>query len=288
MMRRVIELRDDVAVPDGFPGAVEDGRQVFTIVESTPGFAPRPVGAVVARVDRAAVRVSRVWTTSDAGPLEDDLVVALRQHFVAGGATVVNVDVAAAQVALTRAVQGATVLGVFMTKPVASPPPALPPGFGGRPMTDDEFTAWSTAQIAHYVQDLLDRSGGDHELAERDARASYADLLPAGSGTADTALLVLTHDGDPVGFLWLRHHWSTGEPGAARDLSFVFDVEIDAAYRGRGFGRAAMALGEQLALGAGDAQYGLHVFGFNDVALGLYESYGFVARSRSFDLASLG
>ncbi len=58
-------------------------------------------------------------------------------------------------------------------------------------------------------------------------------------------------------------------------VAYVFDVEVDERFRGRGFGRALMIQAERLALASGDTRLGLHVVTANTPALRLYESLGY-------------
>jgi ribosomal protein S18 acetylase RimI-like enzyme len=56
---------------------------------------------------------------------------------------------------------------------------------------------------------------------------------------------------------------------------WIYDIRIDEAYRGRGYGRAAMLLVEAEARERGYGRIGLNVFGGNDVARNLYRSLGY-------------
>jgi ribosomal protein S18 acetylase RimI-like enzyme len=60
-----------------------------------------------------------------------------------------------------------------------------------------------------------------------------------------------------------------------RSIAFVYDIEIDPAFRGSGLGRAAMLLLEDEAKRLGLAEIRLNVFGGNDVARSLYRSLGY-------------
>ena len=81
---------------------------------------------------------------------------------------------------------------------------------------------------------------------------------------------VLVGDG-AVGWLWLGLSAPDGDPL----MAWVYDVEIDPAYRGRGYGRAAMLLAEAEARSAGMTSIGLNVHGQNAVARSLYDSLGY-------------
>ena len=60
---------------------------------------------------------------------------------------------------------------------------------------------------------------------------------------------------------------------------FIYDMAVDEAHRGKGYGRAAMGLAEEEARLRGIGRIELNVFGGNDVARGLYLSLGYVETS---------
>ena len=67
---------------------------------------------------------------------------------------------------------------------------------------------------------------------------------------------------------------------SGRTTAYVYDVEIDAPFRGQGLGREAMLLFESLALELGAEDADLAVFGGNARALSLYESLGYRVTAR--------
>ena len=74
-------------------------------------------------------------------------------------------------------------------------------------------------------------------------------------------------DGLKVGMCWLTQK--------SEQLLFISYIEIDAAQRGKGYGKAAMQLIDELAKERGVKQVWLHVFAFNDTARAVYEKSGF-------------
>ncbi|GHH92411.1 GNAT family N-acetyltransferase [Streptomyces capillispiralis] len=152
-----------------------------------------------------------------------------------------------------------------MEKPLAAAPPALPPGSTARPMTDAEFGPWRARGTEEYVRTWVARG-----VPEAEARAKAAtddtELLPDGRATEGMLFTVLEHEGTAVGTLWLAMR---GE-GA-----YVFDVEADAAHRGRGHGRTLMLLAEAQSIAAGKRVLGLNVFAGNTPAERLYDSLGY-------------
>lgn len=152
-----------------------------------------------------------------------------------------------------------------LDKALDGTPPALPEGSVARPMTEAEFGPWRARGQEEYARSWIRRG-----VPEAEARAKAVNddavLLPDGHATEGMLFSVLEHRGTPVGTLWLA---VTGEQ------AFVFDVEADAAHRGRGHGRTLMLLAEAQALAAGRRTVGLNVFAGNTPAERLYDSLGY-------------
>ncbi|MFF9818479.1 GNAT family N-acetyltransferase [Streptomyces sp. NPDC014006] len=152
-----------------------------------------------------------------------------------------------------------------MAKPLDGTPPRLPQGSTGRPMTDEEFGPWLAKGKEDYARSWIQRGVPEAEARAKSER-DHATLLPEGRATPGTLISVLEHEGTPVGTLWLA---------LREDGAFVFDVEADAAHRGRGHGRSLMLLAEAQAVTAGERRIGLNVFAGNTPAERLYESLGY-------------
>jgi ribosomal protein S18 acetylase RimI-like enzyme len=135
-------------------------------------------------------------------------------------------------------------------------------------LLEGEERAELADQIERGYAESIEQNGGfSRELAQKKAAAEVPPLQA---------------DGERVGYLWV------GE----RDLDlgrvlWIWGVEIDERFRGRGYGRAAMELAEEEARGRGLSTIALNVFGGNDVARGLYRSLGYdeVAVSMRKDVA---
>src|SRR5262249_11964254 len=104
-----------------------------------------------------------------------------------------------------------------------------------RPLRDDEFEAWLQAARAGYEKSMHVHGGIGAEAAARRAAADVGALFPDGKPSDEQLVYALEADGERVGDLWLAER----EAEDARML-FVYAVEIDDRYRGRGYGRAAM------------------------------------------------
>ncbi|MFE2280794.1 GNAT family N-acetyltransferase [Streptomyces sp. NPDC059454] len=158
-----------------------------------------------------------------------------------------------------------------MEKALAEAPPALPEGSVARPMTEGEFGPWLAKGQEDYAGDWI-RRGVPEAEARAKAANDHAALLPDGHATEGMLFSVLEHEGTPVGTLWLS---------VRGERAYVFDVEADAAHRGRGHGRALMLLAEAQAVAAGNRLIGLNVFAGNTPAERLYDSLGYATTQYS-------
>ncbi|WP_329215616.1 GNAT family N-acetyltransferase [Streptomyces sp. NBC_01485] len=197
-------------------------------------------------------------------------VAALAAEEVARGWGCKRIDVRVPADART-ALRLATALGYVhrnrgMEKHLAATAPRLPEGSRGRPMTEAEYGPWFERGIEEYARDWWER-GVPEDEARAKSRRDQDLLLPRGLATENTLISVLEHEGTRVGFLWVSF---------ADDKAFVFDVEAEAPFRGRGHGRSLMLLAETQAIAAGKRVLGLNVFADNTPAERLYESLGYV------------
>ncbi|WP_431678326.1 GNAT family N-acetyltransferase [Kitasatospora sp. KL5] len=142
------------------------------------------------------------------------------------------------------------------------------PGVTSRPMTAEEYPAWRAQQDAAYVADMVRAGSYTEQEARAKSAADFSRLLPREMDTEGNAFLVLEAGGETVGTGWLKHGFLPG-------VTFGYSLDVLPEHRGRGFGRAAMAVGEQAVLAAGDRALLLNVFGGNEVAMGLYTSAGY-------------
>jgi ribosomal protein S18 acetylase RimI-like enzyme len=143
-----------------------------------------------------------------------------------------------------------------------------------RPMRPDEFPAFLEASKRSYAEGIATQGDRTEEFARQKSEEDHAAILPNGLDTPGHAIFVVEAEGERVGLLWLAERELGG-----RQVYFVYDVEIDAAHRGKGYGRGAMLLAEEEARSRGLSRIELNVFGGNDVARGLYRSLGYVETS---------
>jgi GNAT superfamily N-acetyltransferase len=149
-------------------------------------------------------------------------------------------------------------------------PFTLAAGLEGRPMTEAEFADWRAESERGYAANIADSGTLPAAEAAIAAEMQFNQLLPAGLRTENHSFLCLCAGGEVVATNWIGHRYGPG-------VSWVYGVATHAGHRGKGYGRAAMIVGEEATLAAGDTHLGLNVFGHNTVAIGLYESMGYRA-----------
>jgi ribosomal protein S18 acetylase RimI-like enzyme len=136
-------------------------------------------------------------------------------------------------------------------------------------LTAGELGAFLDRSSAEYIRERME-SGDSREYAEQRSRESNEQYFPGGVPAAGHRVLRVFDDARAVGTLWLG-------PFSAEHPSdwWVFDIEIEPEQRGRGYGRAAMLLAEEVAREGGATRLGLNVFGHNTVAQHLYSTLGY-------------
>ena len=141
-----------------------------------------------------------------------------------------------------------------------------------RGMTRDEFAIYEDREVHRYARANVEAGYWDPQEALRRAREAHARLIPQGLETPDHHFFILeeTSTYAPVGFLWASVDRQAVQPSV-----FLFDIYIEEASRGKGYGREAMMALEAWAMGLGIRRFGLHVFASNEVAQSLYRQLGY-------------
>lgn len=140
------------------------------------------------------------------------------------------------------------------------------------PMTEEQFQQWRESHNRDYAEDKVRSGAWLPEEALRLAEESTAKVLPQGLVTEGHYLFSVEDEvtGDQVGTLWLGVlDWGIG-PAA-----FIYDIIIFEQFRRKGYGEQAMIAAEDKARQLGLDKIALHVFGYNQGALRLYEKVGY-------------
>ena len=231
----------------------------------------RAIGGATTNVRRGGPLVKGLAVPeADATEALDALLGELAER----GAPSVAVDVKVDDPVLTAAIAGrelpvkATQMLFDLTLPVEEPGRVTL-----RPMTT-EFPAYRERLVAEYARDIFDIGAfADFEAALDASEQSTRELLPDGPDTPGQHLWS-AYDGDtPVGILWI----AVDGPKA-----YIYDIEVHADQRRRGYGREILDGGALAARDLGAEVLGLNVFGHNDVARALYERAGYVTTERSY------
>jgi RimJ/RimL family protein N-acetyltransferase len=145
-------------------------------------------------------------------------------------------------------------------------------------MTPEIYDAWVEQMSADYAAEHVAAGNWPAEGSLERARAQLVELLPDGLATEGQQLWSIRDaDGSHVGILWVGPR-----PRAERAL-FIWDIEIEPAARGHGFGEAALDALHAWARERGYERVGLHVFGSNEVARRLYLRTGYVETDVSME-----
>ncbi|MFI6939951.1 GNAT family N-acetyltransferase [Streptomyces sp. NPDC050418] len=158
-----------------------------------------------------------------------------------------------------------------MAKDLTGPAPELPGGCSARAMTEDEYPAWLADTKAKYVRMWTER-GLTEDQAHARSESDHARMLPDGLATPDMWITCLLDAGEVAGTIWVAGE-ETGR--------YVYWVQVDESFRGRGHGRSLMLAAEREARAAGVRRMALNVYTHNTPALRLYESLGYRPTSYS-------
>lgn len=147
------------------------------------------------------------------------------------------------------------------------------------PMTEERYPSFARESEAAFAEDLAASGRYTPEEAVVESRRQFLQELPEGLSTPGQELFTATVDGVEVGILWIGMRDRGGRPHA-----FILDIEVAADQRRKGYGRELMHATEREARRLGADSVGLHVFGFNDAAVTLYEGLGYRRLEEQFIL----
>ena len=154
----------------------------------------------------------------------------------------------------------------------APTPAADRPTVRVRRMTQAEYDHWQVELADEYAAEQVAAGRWAPEGSLQRALEENAQALPDGLDTRRMLLLIGTLDDDtPIGRAWV----SLDHPRGAPDVAFLYDIEIESGYRGRGLGRALLAAVEEVVRSTGVHALELNVFGRNQAAVQLYASEGY-------------
>ncbi|WP_077324165.1 GNAT family N-acetyltransferase [Virgibacillus siamensis] len=135
-------------------------------------------------------------------------------------------------------------------------------------MNTVEFQQYLSYAIKNFAEEQIKAGNWKQQGAINKATEEYNKLLPDGEKTENNHLFIIRDGEQEVGMIWLAH--KTSEKG------FIYDLNIWEGNQSKGYGTLAMKEVEFIAENLGLKKIGLHVFGHNKVAKGLYEKLGYM------------
>ena len=144
------------------------------------------------------------------------------------------------------------------------------------PMTETELEAHLEKTIPEYAAENVAVGYWSEEEALERSRKAFANLLPQGVKTENNYLfrIQLEESGEKIGMIWMKHE-------APRSHGFIYDIALDEAQRGKGYGKQTMLALENIARELGLETIGLHVFANNTAAMKLYKGLGYEVTSQN-------
>ncbi|WP_410770593.1 GNAT family N-acetyltransferase [Fontibacillus sp. BL9] len=141
-----------------------------------------------------------------------------------------------------------------------------------RAMDDSEFKEYRARTVHDYAVEKTVAGTWSEEEANALSEQAISQLLPEGLATKDAFLYTVLDaaEGVPIGNLWVQY----SESKKGRE-AFIFDIVIHEPYQGKGFGKQTLQALDEEARKQGTVSIGLHVFGHNRRAYGLYQKMGY-------------
>lgn len=139
------------------------------------------------------------------------------------------------------------------------------------PLTPEELRAFVDEQIADYADWLVER-GEAPGLAQARARAGIEPEVEAAVEAGDDFWTAHDANGATVGWLWVKPSQACLPPDAA----FLYQIQVKADLRRRGYGAAMLAALERVLAAAGRRELLLNVWDTNIPARRLYDRAGYV------------
>lgn len=135
-----------------------------------------------------------------------------------------------------------------------------------RRMTEQEFATFSGVLVDQYATDVATSSGLTLEEARARSEEQVAGLIPLGLDSPAMEFFTAWHGKRPVGRLWLF---------SGDSMAFVYDVEVRAEERRKGYGASIMSAAARWSREHGHPSIGLNVFAHNPAARSLYDRLGY-------------
>lgn len=135
------------------------------------------------------------------------------------------------------------------------------------PLQQAEFERFLERAIREYAEDHVRNGNWSADGAYEKSRKEFEHYLPEGIHSPDQYLYSIVDDDDnKIGVLWVQ---------IKDQKAFIFDFVIDELFRGKGYGKQALAALDEKLRAMSVESIGLHVFGDNSTAQELYKKMGY-------------
>lgn len=135
------------------------------------------------------------------------------------------------------------------------------------PIQQEEFERFLEREIRGYAEDHVRNGNWPAEGALERSRKEFEHYLPEGIHSQDQYIYsIIDESENKIGVLWVQ---------VKDQKAFIFDFVIDEAFRGRGYGKQALAAMDEKLKSMNTESVALHVFGDNIAAQELYKKVGF-------------
>ncbi|HSL43782.1 MAG TPA: GNAT family N-acetyltransferase [Anaerolineales bacterium] len=134
-------------------------------------------------------------------------------------------------------------------------------------LQQEDFERFVDREIRGYAADHVRNGNWPPEGAYERSKKEFEHYLPDGIYSKDQYLYsIIDEEGNKVGVLWVQ----------VKDRqAFIFDFVIDEEFRGKGYGKQALAAMDEQLKSMNVEVVALHVFGDNITAQELYKKMGF-------------
>lgn len=139
------------------------------------------------------------------------------------------------------------------------------------PMSLEMYEIFYDYSTKDYANDLETSGKATKEEALLKAKEEFSQLLPKGLETRDNYIVTILFDEAVIGSLWYQK--------LNNNTLFICDILIFEEFRGKGYGKLTLQELEIVTKKLGLEQILLHVFSYNERAIGLYEKLGYVNAS---------
>lgn len=135
------------------------------------------------------------------------------------------------------------------------------------PIQQDDFERFLERAVREYAEDHVRNGNWPQEGSLERSRKEFEHYLPDGIRSEHQYIWSIIDEGNhKIGILWVQ---------VKEEKAFIFDFVIEEAFRGRGFGKQALAAMDKKLESMNVESVALHVFGDNVSAQELYRKMGF-------------